>query len=69
MLLLLVRINCPHCLNEYQVVFQSINGFTKDIKSAYEIYYQNCPHCGKPIAGLYLHPILGCEFDFEKRKN
>ena len=43
-ILLLMNMNCPHCQNEYQVTFRRIPGFTKDIKSAYEIYYQTCPH-------------------------
>ncbi|VFJ14734.1 protein of unknown function [Candidatus Nitrosocosmicus franklandus] len=63
-----MNMNCPHCQNEYQVAYQRITGFTKGIKSAYEIYYQTCPHCDKPIVGMYQHPVPGYEFDFEKRK-
>lgn len=60
--------NYPHYHNEYELTFQRITGFTKDIKSAYEIYYQTYPHCDKPIVGIYQHPVPGYEFDLERRK-
>jgi hypothetical protein len=60
--------NYPHYHNEYELAFQRITGFTKDIKSAYEIYYQTYPHCDKPIVGIYQHPVPGYEFDLERRK-
>ncbi len=60
--------NYPHYHNEYELTFQRITGFTKDIKSAYEIYYQTHPHCDKPIVGIYQHPVPGYEFDLERRK-
>ena len=55
-------------INEYELTFQRVTGFTKGIKSAYEIYYQTCPHCDKSIVGMYQHPVPGCEFDLEGRK-
>lgn len=60
--------NQPHYYNEYELTFQRITGFTKEIKSAYEIYYQTYPHCDKPIVGIYQHPVPGYEFDLERRK-
>jgi hypothetical protein len=60
--------NYPHYHNEYELTFQRITGFTKEIKSAYEIYYQTYPHCDKPIVGIYQHPVPGYEFDLERRK-
>lgn len=60
--------NYPHYHSEYELTFQRITGFTKEIKSAYEIYYQTYPHCDKPIVGMYQHPIPGYEFDLERRK-
>ena len=60
--------NCPHCPNEDPVVFQRITGFTKDIKSAYEIYYQTCPHCDKPNVGMYQHLVARYEFDLDEKE-